>query len=131
MKEWCIALAVLSQVFFVCGQLLLKHAMVLTTLAPVRRAAVALWFSGAIGLMTVWYFLWLYYKQYVPISYLIVFEGINPPLFVLAAFLVLRERPTRRTWVAVVLISAGIIVASLAGTGAEVKEPATNAALAR
>jgi drug/metabolite transporter (DMT)-like permease len=107
----------LSQIFFVCGQLLLKRAMMLTTQSPVRRMAVAASFAAAIGLMSVWYFIWLYCKQTLPVSYLIVFEGISPMLLVLAALLLLREKIGWRTWVAVSLITAGIIVASLDGAG--------------
>ena len=127
MMVTAILLAIVAQLFLVGGQLLLKRAMMLTTAATVRRGAVAGWFSGAIGLMTIWYFLWLYCKQWLPISYLIVFEGITPLLLVLAAVLLLREKVAWRTWAGVVLISSGIVIATFTETPA-VAERAASAA---
>jgi drug/metabolite transporter (DMT)-like permease len=106
-----IGIAAFSQLFFVGGQLLLKQAMVATNKPGAKKTA-ALRFAGAIGIMSIWYFMWLFCKQHMDVSYQIVLEGISPMLLSLAAVFILRERVGVRTWLAVALISAGIIVAT-------------------
>ena len=113
MNALYICLALAAQAFMVGGQLLMKQAMTLTTHTPVPRGRTAATFALAIALMTVWFFVWLFCKQHAPISALVVFEGVNPALLVLAAMLLLRERIDWKVWVGTSLIVGGILFATV------------------
>ena len=108
MSRWTIALCVLAQLFLVGGQLFFKHAMDADVAQSrgrrVRQLAVG------IACQTVWFFLWLGLLQHEDLSRIFPFEGLNPMLLVLAAWLVLRERLTAASWVGVVLITAGLVL---------------------
>lgn len=112
--QFYLCVALLAQAFFAGGQLLLKAAM---TTPPTRtrvwRVQVALYFAGAIALMTIWYFAWLRCKVYVDMSRLIAMEGVQPVLFTLAGLVLLKHQIHWRTWLAVGLISAGIVLVGL------------------
>lgn len=108
-----ITIALVSQIFLVGGQLLIKQAMVLTTRTPVRRGLTGVTFAGAIALMTIWYFAWLFCKQQVPLSALVVFEGVDVALLVLAAMFLLKERIDWKVWVGTGLIVGGILVTTV------------------
>jgi uncharacterized membrane protein len=101
-----IALCVLCQLFLVCGQLLLKRAM---GAAPVRVGTL----TGGIALLSAWFFLWLWLLGRWDLSRLFPFEGLNPALIVLGAWLFLKERVPLTTWIGIALISAGVALVSL------------------
>jgi uncharacterized membrane protein len=103
-----IFLCILAQLFLVAGQLFFKRAMNEATPMPGSRKLGIL--SIGIACQTVWFFLWLRLLQKWDLSRVFPFEGLDPLLLVLAAWLVLRERLTVATWVGVGLISAGIVV---------------------
>jgi uncharacterized membrane protein len=104
-----IILCVIAQLFLVAGQLLFKHAMNDAAPRPAGAAKLKL-LSIGIGCQTVWFFLWLGLLQHWDLSRIFPFEGLNPLLLVLAAWLVLHERLTAASWVGVGLISAGLVL---------------------
>jgi uncharacterized membrane protein len=104
-----IAICIVCQLFLVAGQVLLKHAMVANH-ATWRRTAIRL--LPGIACMTVWFFLWLGLLEKWDLSKVFPFEGLNPALLVVAAWLFLRERVTPATWVGIGLITAGIVLVS-------------------
>lgn len=102
-----ISLCVLCQLLLVAGQLLLKHAM-----APVGGAGswtrTAARLAPGIACMTAWFFLWLGLLEQWDLSKIFPFEGLNPVLLVIAAWVVFKERISRSAWIGVALIAAGI-----------------------
>ncbi len=103
----CQLLVVISQVFF-------KHAM-----APAGEAAPAR-FGGrmtgfifcGIVLQSLWFFLWMGILAKWDLSQAFPFEGFNPVLVVLAAWIFLRERISWSAWCGIALITAGIVIVS-------------------
>ena len=104
-----LGLVLLSQVCLVAGQLALKSGM--SRVHDRRRLAAFL--ALGIGLLTAWFFLWLELLQRFDLSLLYPFQGLTPVLTVLAAIVVLRERPTWRAGVGVALITAGTVLVGL------------------
>lgn len=113
MSPTVIALLVGSQVALVVSQLFLKHSMNLTERAPKPWPAIVLHFAGFIGLMTLWFLLWLGFLQTMPLSQVLPWEGLSPLLLVVGAAFFLREKITRDAWLGMALISAGIVIVSL------------------
>jgi uncharacterized membrane protein len=108
-----IALLIASQVVLVVSQLFLKHALNLAERSPRPWPAVALHFTLFIGLMTLWFLLWLGFLQTMPLSQVLPWEGLSPVLLVLGAAIFLREKITRDAWLGMALISAGVVLVSL------------------
>jgi uncharacterized membrane protein len=104
-----IGICIVCQLFLVAGQVLLKHAMAKDG-ADWRRTHLRL--LPGIACMTVWFFLWLGLLEKWELSKVFPFEGLNPALLVVAAWLFLRERVTVGTWVGIALITAGIVLVS-------------------
>ncbi len=108
MTALAISLCVLCQFILVIGQLLLKRAMN-TTVGPN-----ASWGKGmarltvAIALMSLWFFLWLGLLQSWEISHLFPFEGLNPAVIAIAAWIFLRERMPLYAWTGILLITLGL-----------------------
>lgn len=105
MTAFAVALALLSQLFLVVGQLLLKRAM---TSVPVRKAFLA----AGIACLAGWFFLWVGLLARWDLSRVFPFEGLNPVLVVIGAVLFLRERVSLTGWLGVTLISAGVAIIS-------------------
>jgi uncharacterized membrane protein len=103
-----IILCVVAQLFLVVGQLFFKHAMNEATVSSRAQRAGRL-FLGIVC-QAVWFFLWLGLLQKWDLSRLFPFEGLNPLLLVLAAWLILRERLTLTSWVGVGLITGGLVL---------------------
>jgi len=103
-----ITLCVLCQLLLVAGQLLLKHAMSPAAggVTSWKRTAVRL--APGIACMTAWFFLWLGLLEQWDLSKIFPFEGLNPVLLVIAAWVVFKERISRNAWIGVALIAAGI-----------------------
>jgi len=100
-----LGLALLSQLFLVCGQLLLKRGVGFT---PIRIRIVA----GGIALLSVWFFLWLGLLADWDLSRLFPFEGLNPVLVLLGARFFLKERVPLLGWIGIGLISVGVSLVS-------------------
>ena len=113
MSATVIALLVTSQIALVASQLFLKHAMNLAAREPRRWPAIVLHFTLFVGLMTLWFLLWLGFLQTMPLSQVLPWEGLSPLLLVLGAAIFLREKITRAAWLGMALISAGIVLVAL------------------
>jgi len=104
-----IAICIVCQLLIVGGQLLLKHAVTEpTTVQPTALSARIRNFTLAIACLTLWFFLWLGLMRRWDLSKLFPFEGLNPAMIAIAAWLVLRERLPARAWVGLVLVCVGI-----------------------
>jgi uncharacterized membrane protein len=104
-----IVICVTCQLFLVAGQVLLKHAMA-GEASGLRRTTVRL--IPGVACLTVWFFLWLGLLEKWDLSKVFPFEGLNPALLVVAAWIFLRERVTPGTWVGIAMITAGIVLVS-------------------
>ena len=76
---------------------------------PSRRKA-ARDFAVGIGCLTAWFFLWLGLLGKWDLSKLFPFEGLNPAMMAVAAWLVLKEKLPASAWAGIVLLCAGIAV---------------------
>ncbi len=95
----------------VTGQVLLKFGMRQAPgMTMGRRVALV---AGGIAAMTVWFMLWLGLLQRMDLSHLFPFEGLATVALSLAATLFLKERVSPWTWLAVLLISAGVALVGL------------------
>jgi len=106
-----IFLAILCQLFLVAGQIFLKRGMRQTP-APQPRRRVARDLALGIALQAVWFFIWINLLEREDLSRIFPFEGLNPVLLVVVAWLVLKERVSIHTALGVLLICGGIFLAS-------------------
>jgi multidrug transporter EmrE-like cation transporter len=107
-----ILICVICQLFMIVGQLLLKRAMhpgTTTLTAPQRR----LRFGLGVGCLTVWFFLWLGVLQQIPLSRAYPFEGLNPAMLALAAWLMLKEKLSLSAWAGLALVCGGIVIVAM------------------
>ena len=108
MTVLAIILCIGAQLFLVSGQLLFKHAMSTHVRQPSSRRAIKL----GLGIVTqsVWFFLWLGLLQRWDLSRVFPFEGLNPLILVLAAWLVLHEQLTIESWIGIGLVTGGLVL---------------------
>lgn len=122
MSALALSLCVACQLLIVVGQLFLKNAVnanegrkaggsgpagaaqTISRRVPLRD------FVLGIACMTVWFFLWLGLLNRWEISKLYPFEGLNPALMAVGAWLVLKERLPLSAWLGLALVCAGIAV---------------------
>ena len=112
MTAAAVLLALLCQLFLVTGQLTLKRGMNATRLLPPPKARVIGSLAGGVGLLAVWFFLWLGLLRDWELSRLFPFEGLNPALVVLGAGLLLKERVSPIGWIGIAMISLGVALVS-------------------
>ena len=112
MSAVAITLCVACQLFLVVGQVLLKHAMAPATADAGLRAVRWNFLALGIASLSAWFFLWVGLLQRWELSQLFPFEGLNPALLVLAAWLFLRERIPASAWIGMALITAGVVLVS-------------------
>lgn len=111
MSAWQISICVVCQLFLVVGQLFLKHGM--GTEGPTRSTARRVRdLIVGIVLLSIWFFLWLGVLQQIKLSQAFPFEGLNPALLVLGAWIFLKERIPAYAWIGIVLISVGVALVS-------------------
>lgn len=112
MTSLTIFLCVVCQFFMVGGQLLLKRAMSpgAKTLEQSQRM---LRFGLGVGCLTVWFFLWLGVLQHLPLSTAFPFEGLNPALLAIGAWLVLKENLSWSAWLGIGLVCTGIVIVAM------------------
>ena len=103
-----ITLCILAQVFLVIGQVFMKRAMDEKTTRTRRFRGQSL--ALGIAAQTVWFFLWLGLLQHWDLSRIFPFEGLNPLLLVLVAWLILKEKLSVATWVGVTMITGGLLL---------------------
>jgi undecaprenyl phosphate-alpha-L-ara4N flippase subunit ArnE len=106
-----LVLVILSQALMVGGQIFLKHALNST----VDGSETSIWkraapFAYGLGLMTLWFFLWLGLLSQVELSYLYPFDALSPLFMAFGASMVLKEKMTPRLWGGVLLIVAGLLI---------------------
>ena len=100
-----VVICLACQLLLVVGQLLLKRAMG----QRIRGVLLAL----GILCLSFWFFLWVGLMSSHDLSKLYPFEGLNPALIALAAWLFLSEKMPAGAWLGLGLVCAGIaIVAS-------------------
>jgi uncharacterized membrane protein len=111
MSTLAITFCVAAQLFLVAGQLLFKHGMD----EEFRRPPSARFRDLALGVgaMTIWFFLWLGLLQNWELSRVFPFEGLDPLLLVLGAWLILKEKLTVDTWLGIGLITAGLALVAM------------------
>ena len=111
MSSWFFVLVVLSQVSMVGGQIFLKHALNRTEKGVKttgwKQAAP---FAYGIGLMTLWFLLWLGLLSQVDLSYLYPFDALGPLFMAFGASLALKEKMTPRLWCGILLIVGGLLI---------------------
>ena len=114
MNTLTLTLCVVCQLFMIGGQLCLKRAMSpgARSLAKAQRARR---FALGIACLSVWFFLWLGVLQRLDLSRAFPFEGLNPALMAIGAWLVLKERLPAKAWVGIGLVCAGIVVVARFG----------------
>lgn len=123
MKPLTISLAIFCQFFLVAGQIFFKRAM-RPTGAPETRLRLIRELGLGILAMSVWFFIWINLLEGENLSRIYPFEGLNPVLMVIAAWLLLKERLSWDTAIGVLLICGGLFLA--AGTPAQTP-PSANA----
>jgi uncharacterized membrane protein len=107
-----ITLCVLCQMFMVVGQVLLKQAMAPATAETGLKAIRGKTLTLGIASLSAWFFLWVGLLQRWQLSQLFPFEGLNPAILVLAAWLFLKERMPLSAWVGVALVTVGVVLVS-------------------
>ena len=108
MTPLAVGLCILAQFFLVGGQIYFKHAM--DEKSRLSRSRKVRYLGIGIAAQAVWFFLWLGLLQNWELSRIFPFEGLNPLLLVLAAWVALRERLTAGAWLGVCLITAGLVL---------------------
>jgi undecaprenyl phosphate-alpha-L-ara4N flippase subunit ArnE len=103
-----IILCIVCQLFLVVGQLFLKRAM--DPKKPGGWGRLALRLAPGIGCMTIWFFLWLGLLEKLELSRIFPFEGLNPPILVLGAVVVFKEKLAPSAWLGMGLITVGIVL---------------------
>src|SRR5271170_2193733 len=102
MTPLAIILCVLCQLLIVAGQLQLKRGV------GGRRFRLAP-FTAGILCLTVWFFLWLGLMGRWDLSKLYPFEGLNPAMMAVGAWLVLKEKLPLTAWLGLALVCVGIV----------------------
>ena len=106
-------LCILCQVFLLAGQLFYKHAMdpAEGVVQSSRRMAKLL--ALGIATQTVYFFLWLGLMENHPLTRIYPFEGLNPVMMAILAWLLLREKLAPSAWLGLVLVCVGIGIVSM------------------
>jgi uncharacterized membrane protein len=100
-------LALFSIACSVTGQIFFKHAMAEHSESSASRRKLEL--AGGVLAMTVSFFIWLVLLHRFELSYLYPFEGLDKVLLALGAWLILKEKMSRDTWIGVILICLGTV----------------------
>jgi len=109
-KTTAIIFLLIVQVILVAGQVFVKHGMNLTHQSPRPRGRIAANMTAGIGMLALWFCLWMGLLQKLDLSYAYPFEGLSPVLIVLASWVMLKEETSWRLWLGVGLISAGTTI---------------------
>jgi drug/metabolite transporter (DMT)-like permease len=105
-----IGLCIVCQLLIVVGQLLLKHAV--GSQSNHKRPHPVRNFVLAIGCLSIWFFLWLGLMGRWDLSKLFPFEGLNPAMMAIGAWIVLKEKLPLTAWIGLILVCAGIAIVS-------------------
>ena len=98
-----ILLCIACQILIVAGQILLKRGI--SGGRPRGR-----YFVSGIVALAVWFFLWLGLMGKWDLSKLYPFEGLNPGLMAIGAWLLLKEKLPASAWAGLGLVCVGVAV---------------------
>jgi drug/metabolite transporter (DMT)-like permease len=98
-----IILCVICQLLIVAGQIQLKHGVGGQRLRPGP-------FTAGVLCLAIWFFLWLGLMGKLDLSKLYPFEGLNPAMMAVGAWLFLKEKLSTGTWAGLVLVCIGVAV---------------------
>ena len=101
MTWFAITLCIICQVLIVCGQVMLKRGIA-------GRQPRAPFFLAGLGCLTLWFFLWLGLMGHWDLSKLYPFEGLNPAIMAIAAWIWLKEKLPTIAWAGVGLVCIGV-----------------------
>jgi drug/metabolite transporter (DMT)-like permease len=96
-----IFLCIVCQLLIVAGQISLKHGII---------GKLPGYFAAGIFCMAIWFFLWLGLMGRWDLSKLFPFEGLNPAMMAIGAWLLLKEKLPAAAWVGLLLVCVGIAV---------------------
>ncbi|HTW94159.1 MAG TPA: EamA family transporter, partial [Tepidisphaeraceae bacterium] len=65
-----------------------------------------------IGCLTIWFFLWLGLMSKWDLSKLYPFEGLNPAMMAIGAWVILKEKLPLSAWLGLILVCGGIAIVS-------------------
>ena len=102
----------LCQMFLLSGQLLFKRAMAPAAGVVQSRQRMVSLVSLGIATQSVYFFLWLGLLEKNPLTKIFPFEGLNPAMMAILAWLVLKEGLPVAAWVGLVLVCVGIGIVS-------------------
>ena len=114
MNVLALILVIASQVAQAGGQVLLKRGMTRSRSAR-RKRVIALYLAAGVGLLAVWFLLWVNLHEKMELSCLFPFQGLGPVLLVVAAAFLLKERTNWWTWGGIALISLGTVLVAITG----------------
>jgi drug/metabolite transporter (DMT)-like permease len=106
------ALCIICQVFLLSGQLLFKHAMDPGNGKGNSTARMFKLLALGILTQTVYFFLWLGLLENHPLTRIYPFEGLNPVMMAILAWLVLKEKLPVKAWIGLALVCVGIGIVS-------------------
>jgi drug/metabolite transporter (DMT)-like permease len=98
-----IGLCVICQALIVAGQILLKRGI------SGARPRIK-YFAAGVLCMAIWFFLWLGLMGKWDLSRLYPFEGLNPVIMAVAAWLILKEKLPASAWMGLGLVCVGIAI---------------------
>lgn len=103
MTLWAISLCVACQGLIVVGQLLLKRGIS-------GKQPRSQYFVMGIVCLSIWFFLWLGLMGKWDLSKLYPFEGLNPAMMAIGAWLLLKEKLPASAWAGLVLVCIGVAI---------------------
>ena len=105
------ALCIICQFFLLSGQLFFKHAMDPGQGKNSTRRMFKLLGLGIVT-QTIYFFLWLGLMENHPLTRIYPFEGLNPVMLAILAWLVLKEKLPATAWIGLALVCVGIGIVS-------------------
>jgi uncharacterized membrane protein len=98
-----IILCVICQVLIVAGQIQLKRGVGGRRFRPGP-------FTSGVLCMAIWFFLWLGLMGRWDLSKIYPFEGLNPAMMAIGAWLLLKEKLSISSWAGLILVCIGVAV---------------------
>jgi uncharacterized membrane protein len=96
-------LCIICQLLIIAGQLCLKRGIT----GKIPRSP---YFIAGIALLAVWFFLWLGLMGKWDLSKLYPFEGLNPAMMAIGAWLILKEKLPGSAWIGLGLVCVGVAI---------------------
>ena len=112
MTTLAFALCIISQLFLLVGQLFFKRAMDPGEGESHTAGRMFKLLALGIATQTVYFFLWLGLLENHPLTRIYPFEGLNPVMMAVLAWLVLKEKLSTPAWLGLALVCVGIGIVS-------------------